>query len=50
MKTEKCDQLEHGQLPDPEGQALDDLRGRVDELERMLRELAEEKLSLRQGR
>jgi serine O-acetyltransferase len=50
MHTEKCDQLEHGQLPDPEGQALDDLRGRVDQLERMLREIAEERLSSRHSR
>jgi serine O-acetyltransferase len=44
------EQLEHGQLPDPEGQALDDLRGRVEELERTLKELAEEKLSSRHSR
>src|SRR4051794_11392097 len=50
MRTESCDQLEHGKLPDPEGQALDELRGRVDELERMLREIAEERLSSRPGR
>lgn len=45
MHAETCDQLEHGKLPDPEGQALDELRSRVEELERMLREIAEEKLS-----
>ncbi len=50
MRTESCDQLEHGKLPDPEGQALDELRGRVDDLERMLREITEEKLSSRHGR
>jgi serine O-acetyltransferase len=50
MRSETCDQLEHGKLPDPEGQALDELRSRVDNLERTLRELAEEKLSSRQGR
>jgi hypothetical protein len=50
MSSERSEQLEHGKLPDPEGQALDDLRSRVEELERMLREIAEEKLSSRQGR
>ena len=33
MRSESCDQLEHGKLPDPEGQALDELRSRVDDLE-----------------
>jgi serine O-acetyltransferase len=50
MNEEPCDQLEHGKLPDPEGQALDDLRSRVEELERSLRDLSEEKLSSRQTR
>ena len=50
MRSESSEQLEHGQLPDPEGQALDDLRARVDELERTLREIAEEKLSSRHSR
>ena len=50
MRTEQCDQLEHGKLPDPEGQALDELRSRVDELERMVREMVEERLSTRQSR
>jgi serine O-acetyltransferase len=50
MNEEPCDQLEHGKLPDPEGQAMDDLRSRVEDLERTLRELAEDRLSSRQGR
>ena len=50
MRSESCDQLEHGKLPDPEGQALDELRSRVDELEKTLRELAEERLSSRNSR
>jgi serine O-acetyltransferase len=50
MRSESSEQLEHGQLPDPEGQALDDLRARVDDLERMLKEFAEEKLSSRHSR
>jgi serine O-acetyltransferase len=33
-------QLEHGRLPDPEGQAIDDLARRVDELEALVRQLA----------
>jgi serine O-acetyltransferase len=32
--------LEHGRLPDPEGQAIDDLARRVAELEEMVRQLA----------
>jgi len=31
--------LEHGRLPDPEGQAIDDLARRVAELEEMVRQL-----------
>jgi serine O-acetyltransferase len=50
MRSEQSDQLEHGKLPDPEGQALDELRSRVDDLERMLRDVVEEKLSTRRGR
>ena len=50
MRSESCDQLEHGKLPDPEGQALDELRSRVDDLEKTLRELAEERLSSRNCR
>jgi serine O-acetyltransferase len=33
--------LEHGRLPDPEGQAIDDLARRVEELEKLIRELTE---------
>ena len=36
-------QLEHGDLPDPEGQAIDDLVARVEQLEALVRSLAEEK-------
>ncbi len=32
--------LEHGRLPDPEGQAIDDLTRRLDELEQLVRTLA----------
>jgi serine O-acetyltransferase len=34
--------LEHGRLPDPEGQAIDDLARRVAELEEMVRQLTAE--------
>jgi serine O-acetyltransferase len=34
--------LEHGKLPDPEGQAIDDLARRVTELESTLRQLISE--------
>ena len=34
--------LEHGRLPDPEGEAIDDLARRVSELESMLRQLISE--------
>jgi serine O-acetyltransferase len=34
------DELEHGRLPDPEGQAIEDLSRRVEELEQIVRTLA----------
>jgi serine O-acetyltransferase len=37
--------LEHGKLPDPEGQAIDELSRRVSELEAALKALLDEKLS-----
>ena len=37
------DTLEHGHLPDPEGQAIDELTKRVAELESMVRALANDK-------
>jgi serine O-acetyltransferase len=36
------DELEHGRLPDPEGQAIEDLVKRVDQLERRLQEAIED--------
>jgi serine O-acetyltransferase len=43
--------LEHGKLPDPEGQALEDLTHRVAELEAMLRQIiAERDVEERRGR
>jgi serine O-acetyltransferase len=41
------EELEHGKLPDPEGQALEELARRVDELEQLVRDLTERKLSTR---
>jgi serine O-acetyltransferase len=37
--------LEHGTLPDPEGQALEDLAQRVGELEALVRQLAGDRLA-----
>jgi serine O-acetyltransferase len=37
--------LEHGSLPDPEGQLIDDLTKRIDQLEAQLKLLAEERLA-----
>ncbi len=41
----EMDALEHGSLPDPEGQAIDELSQRVAELEAMIRTLVDEKIS-----
>jgi serine O-acetyltransferase len=42
--------LEHGSLPDPEGQAIEELAQRVSELETLVRQLAGERLEVRSGR
>ena len=39
------DTLEHGKLPDPEGQAIDELSNRVHQLEAMVKALLDEKIS-----
>ena len=39
--------LEHGNLPDPEGQLIDDLTRRIEQLEAQVRMLAEERLAER---
>jgi len=39
--------LEHGNLPDPEGQLIDDLTRRIEQLEEQIRLLAEERLAER---
>jgi serine O-acetyltransferase len=42
--------LEHGRLPDPEGQAIDDLARRVEELEELVRQLTGHTVAARSGR
>jgi serine O-acetyltransferase len=49
QRTE-CGVLEHGALPDPEGQAMEDLSRRVEELEGHLRMLLAERLELESPR
>jgi len=49
QRTE-CGVLEHGTLPDPEGQAMEDLSRRVEELEGHLRMLLAERLELESPR
>jgi serine O-acetyltransferase len=39
------DPLEHGTLPDPEGQAIDELSRRIEQLESMVRALQNENIS-----
>src|ERR1700738_2980920 len=39
------DDLEHGKLPDPEGQLIDELTRRIDQLEMQVKMLAEERLT-----
>jgi serine O-acetyltransferase len=46
-KMDPTDNLEHGKLPDPEGQLIDDLARRVEELEKQLKLLGDERLAER---
>ena len=39
-----ADTLEHGKLPDPEGQLIEDLARRIDQLERTIKLLAEDRV------
>lgn len=41
------DDLQHGTLPDPEGQAIDDLTKRIEQLEAQIKLLAEDRLAER---
>ena len=46
-RVDAGDNLEHGNLPDPEGQLIDELTRRIDQLEAQVRMLAEERLAER---
>jgi serine O-acetyltransferase len=48
-RGEPVETLEHGNLPDPEGQAMDELTRRIEQLEAALRGLADERLEKRFG-
>lgn len=48
-RGEPVEVLEHGKLPDPEAQAMDELTRRIEQLEAALRGLAEERLEKRFG-
>jgi serine O-acetyltransferase len=48
-RSAQNEELEHGQLPDPEGQALEDMSKRIEQLEQQVKALTEEKISSRQG-
>lgn len=48
-RTDENDDLEHGRLPDPEGQAIDELTRRLDLLEKQMKHLAEDRLTAKQG-
>ena len=41
------DYLEHGELPDPEGQLIDELTKRIEQLEAQIRMLADDRLAER---
>jgi serine O-acetyltransferase len=43
VRGAETDPLEHGMLPDPEGQAIEDLVRRMAQLENLVRSLADEK-------
>ena len=47
LRVDTGDYLEHGTLPDPEGQLIDDLSKRVEQLEAQLKLLAEDRLAER---
>ena len=47
MRVDTGDYLEHGTLPDPEGQLIDDLTRRIEQLEAQIKLLAEDRLAER---
>lgn len=44
-RVDTGDDLEHGNLPDPEGQQIDELTHRIEQLEAMVKMLAEERMA-----
>ncbi|MGI8743297.1 MAG: serine O-acetyltransferase [Bryobacteraceae bacterium] len=48
-RNDVIDNLEHGKLPDPEGQLIDELTRRIEQLENQVRLLAGERLTEKQG-
>ncbi len=48
-RIENEGQLAHGSLPDPQGQAIEDLSKRIEQLEQLVHELKDEKLLSRRG-
>jgi serine O-acetyltransferase len=44
-RSEANDELEHGKLPDPQGQAIDDLNRRLAELEQLVHAISDAKVS-----
>lgn len=46
-RNDNADTLEHGHLPDPEGQAIEELSRRVDQLEGLIRELTAQRAAIR---
>jgi serine O-acetyltransferase len=47
IRLDSGDNLEHGKLPDPEGQLIEELSRRIEQLEAQVRMLAEERLAER---
>ena len=47
LRVDTGDYLEHGTLPDPEGQLIDDLTKRIEQLEAQIKLLAEDRLAQR---
>ncbi|MGD0136875.1 MAG: serine O-acetyltransferase [Bryobacteraceae bacterium] len=47
LRVDTGDYLEHGTLPDPEGQLIDDLTRRIEQLEAQIKLLAEDRLAQR---
>ena len=47
LRVDTGDYLEHGTLPDPEGQLIDDLTKRIEQLEAQIKLLAEDRLAKR---